>query len=444
MVRNLGRVRRQSWRVGSFALGLVMRAETRLTFVVFGGLLVLSSSSDLSPLKIGYLAGVGLCLIGALWGCYARGAFNRTPVRRLLITSLAAVILFCLTVIVAAAHGSPFRLWLRDVAPFMLFASVPILAIDASQSISQRVLTVLFIAAAAAASGALILELLSRREIIAFSRVIGLPSPMLPIAIGSYAASMAFQRKRWLWWAALGTVMLSELTLAGSRSGLAALLVPVTVMALSQRPQFSVWQRAFQIAGLALLLIVMVEVGLTLAGLHTFSLTTRVLGVFHGVGLQNQSLWDRKEESRLALVTWLQNPIVGTGPGHIFVWFRSGSGMRVQEFNIDTGISFLSKFGALGLVILAMVGAGYKQTVRACLSLSSARTVGIALIAYAIVAAALLISLDPIEDKGFSFGLIFVLALAIKAIHADRQDTISSHDRLPVPDRTVADVTSGP
>jgi O-antigen ligase len=124
------------------------------------------------------------------------------------------------------------------------------------------------------------------------------------------------------------------------------------------------------------------------------------------------SLRERLTQSGLAWELFVSEPIFGTGLGYAVDWVDE-SGLAHHAFNTDTPLSFASKFGVVGLGILLFVlfvGAGF---VRGIYRTSGWSVALVALLMFLSVGVAYSLLAVPMEDKGFSFGLILLVALSL-------------------------------
>src|SRR5688500_13908512 len=146
---------------------LALGGAVRVAFVIFGAMLVLQSSEVLDLTKVAYLAGGALCLIGALGALWYRRASSVVELALpWLIASAALVAMVAVSFAVARANGTPIIDWLRDVAAYALFASVPIFALDAQSALPRRVMIVMLVAVGLLGGLSWAVEWLERRNII--------------------------------------------------------------------------------------------------------------------------------------------------------------------------------------------------------------------------------------------------------------------------------------
>jgi O-antigen ligase len=124
------------------------------------------------------------------------------------------------------------------------------------------------------------------------------------------------------------------------------------------------------------------------------------------------SLRERLTQSSLAWQLFIREPIFGTGPGYAVDWVDE-SGKEHHTFNTDSPLSFASKFGLLGLAALLVVLLLGAKLIQAIHRVSGWTPPLVALLMYLSVGAAYATLAVPMEDKGFSFGLIILVALSL-------------------------------
>jgi len=396
--------------------GLLINDRLRMAFVVFGGLLTLQTSQEVTSIKLIYLAGVCVALAGATLQVLRFESEVTVPLLRpLLAGSLLFLLLIAGSFFIALAHDTDPTAWLRDSAPYFLFASVPIFALDLSQSRHRGSLVLMFVLAGVLSAMSFTVSWLDRRHIaeLAFTRLV-LPSLLLPLATWCYAvAKVVYGKGNQLGWIAIVLLVPALLLATGGRSGLVLLAAPVGMVLASKG-------RAVKRSLRLLLLIVA-------AGLCAFLL---VWGIGELTGPESQviaarftsisqvlvsperdpSYLERVSEASAAWNAFAGEPFFGTGPGHAFIWHSSG--LVISSFNIDNAISFPAKFGAIGLAVLLVIAVGYASFVRR-LSRSGVESAKLALVGFLAILLAYLPLAAPFEDKGFSFALLFLLVLGL-------------------------------
>src|SRR5207249_12173996 len=129
----------------------------------------------------------------------------------------------------------------------------------------------------------------------------------------------------------------------------------------------------------------------------------------------DQSAKERLAQGRLAWHEFKTARFAGVGPGHAFQW-RDNAGLVREGFNIDTPLAFVAKFGLLGIGTLFFVAVQIFAFIRSLRGSSAAAKIAkSALVGYVSFAAAWSLLGAPFEDKGFSFGLLFLVLIALRS-----------------------------
>jgi O-antigen ligase len=131
---------------------------------------------------------------------------------------------------------------------------------------------------------------------------------------------------------------------------------------------------------------------------------------------KDPSFADRAAQTSAAWQTFLEHPLLGAGPGHVLHWIGA-YGQKRQDFVVDSGVSFPEKFGLLGIVVLLIEGVAVVAFLRRLFrSPAGPGSVAIqSLTGYLVLAVAMFILYVPLEDKGLSFGLLFLVALSARS-----------------------------
>jgi hypothetical protein len=399
-------------------LALLVSGPARIVFVVFGGLLALQSSQSLSAIKVAYLAGVGVALVAALAQRRRADAAAVAQLNPLLRMSGLFFALILVSAVPAFAKGTPPTAWLRDVAPYLLFAAVPILALDVGATTSRTLLVRLFAVAGILASISFMVEWLDRRHFanLHVSRIV-LPSGALATALFCYAVSRVLHGSRGrIPWFALSVFLVSIELVTGTRSSL-VVLASLPVIALGARratPKRLRRLLAFVVV-FAAAVSISAQVVAKLAGADTGPAVQRLESIFQpgATFTSDASFRERKIQTHRAWADFRSDPVFGAGPGHTFIWLDQ-FGKRHDSFTIDSPLAFLAKFGLLGLaVLLAAAGSVVVFLRRFAMTSPEASVLRAALMGYAAVWLVFLPLGLPFEDKGFGLGLLFLLALAV-------------------------------
>ncbi len=206
----------------------------RATIVLFGAMAVLQSSQDLDAVKLAYLGAAALAVGGSVGTVYRERSDPLVAFARpWLVASLVVAGIIAGSLPVALLHGTAFSTWLRDAAAYALVVAAPWVALDLAWSVTARTTTALIVLAGGLATLSYAIVWVQRRGItdVAIDRLV-LPSFMLATALFAVtvARSVSHEHRRY-WWAALASVTIALLLLAGTRTTLAILIVPLAVMA---------------------------------------------------------------------------------------------------------------------------------------------------------------------------------------------------------------------
>jgi O-antigen ligase len=259
-----------------------------------------------------------------------------------------------------------------------------------------------------------------------FSRF-ALSSFLFPAALFAYAAAAALhekrQRTRWL---ALGALVFALLVVTGTRSTLILAAAPLAA-AIAARRHLSV--RVFRLILLAPALILVIAVAAvsvvqaTNASTHIIS---KRISILKSSGTSSDgSYLDRQAQTHAASEVFHAHSIFGAGPGTYFTWRRSGAGKRTN-FILDSPMDFPAKFGVVGLAILVFLIFEYGGFLRQALRFNHPRTETLALVAYIAMTTLNSFLTNPFEDKGWTLGLIVLLALAFRTSGLRAYDGVGS------------------
>jgi hypothetical protein len=382
----------------------------RFSFLVFGGLFTLQTSQQLTDPKLFYLLGTALALGLAL---AAIGRSASTPayvmLRPLLWLSAVLGAVLVVSLPVALAHQTPVSTWVRDAAPYVLFASVPVFALDVSTSRFRHWLPALFLIAGLLTAASLSVGELNRRRLVESSLVplLVLPSFFLPAALFSYGMGRLMTRgTNRTWWVVTMTLIAALLLLTGSRSTLLLVLPAVAVLVL-YRPTIRLNRRSAVVAARSIALVLLF---LAIIAFFTRTSPSGLIGRFGSIETlvtrpqSDKSLDVRLFESNQAWQVFLKNPLLGAGHGPIF--------------NIDSGLAVPAKFGivgtaAFGFALLYLVWFGVRFRLRGPPIMTAAMT---AVAGIALLSLAWFFLGSPFEEKGLGFGLLFLLAIASASI----------------------------
>jgi hypothetical protein len=409
--------------IAALAAALLMTdGRARTIFVVFGGLLILQRGEGLDMTKFAFFAGAGVSFAGAFLNVRR---MHPTPIyqlaRPLLAVSVAFFALGAVSLAIAHTNGIGLVAWLRDAVPYLLFASAPIFALDAQTSFGRKGLVALLVIAGTMAALLFGLGWLERRHVSNLGLgSLGLASVIMPAALFSLAMSAALQadvrRPRWL---ILAGVILALLVMTGTRTTFVLLVAPLAI-ALGARPKLVTRSMRLAVLGpvtlTATLLFGVAFIGISGADTEMLQKRIEILKET-GDTSGDASYNERREQTEIAWDRFESAPIVGAGPGTTFEW-KTQNGIPVSSSLLDTPLVFPAKFGLLGLAVCAFVLAKYWSFLRRLRRLEDVGIGQLALTGYLAVVLAITPLVLPFDDKGFSFGLILVLALALQEARA--------------------------
>ena len=411
---------------------LIVDPRARIGLVLFGGLFLLQTTAGLDAKKLAFLAGAGVAVLGAFINVQRlRGTASYRLARPLIGASLVVTALVAISLPVAHTNGVPDNQWLRDVAPYLLFASAPILAIDAQAAIGTKKLVRLLVFVGTLGAVAFAVQWLTRRGIahLPISRIAA-ATLFVPAALFAYAMSSALQRSaRRTHWLLIAGCVFALVIVTSNRSTLALVVVPVAI-AFGARRQLT--PRAMRLLVLAPLAAVL-ALALALSVIVTIGADPTVLekrlAIFHSTGNAetDASYKDRLTEAGVAWDTFKENPVAGAGPGTQFEWKPQGLPIRSSSI-LDTPATFPAKFGLLGFAAALLVVANYWSFIKSLGRRGPPTVAGLALVGYLAVTALLAVLENPLEDKGLSFGLMLLLALVFR--EAAEARTLSERDAL--------------
>ena len=398
-------------------------------------MVALQSSQGLDATKVIYLLGTALSLAGALaalW--YARNTEAVRPAIPWLVASATLAALLAVSFVIARVNGTAATDWLRDIAGYALFASVPVFALDGQASASRRLLVGMLVVAGILGGLSWATEWLHRRQIVElpFTRVL-FPSPQIPTILYLFAMASAIRVGRTGWrWAVLAGVILGLFLVTGTRSSLLILAGPLVMAVIAGRsrlPAAVAWGVVHAVVAIAVVAAFQVAVSMPSPGTVPSEPTASPPAVaatpgpavigdrFGGLGTvisnpgADPSLRERAAQYEAAWLLFASSPLLGVGPGHPIEWTRV-SGEQWSAFTADTPLVLGAKFGLLGLLAFVPLVWAYGDTLRRLHPLSSQTVVGLALAGYAATAIVGVPLGFLIEDKGTSLGLILLLALA--------------------------------
>lgn len=397
---------------------LLASPKFRLVFVIFGGLATLQTSEGLTLPKIGYLVGVCLILGMAVHESNSRKIFRlEQEFKRVANTFRVFSIAVACSALVAAINGVTVGNILRDAAPYLLFAFTPILALHFYANMRPKVIQLIFILAGLLGSVSFAAEWLSRRNLIDMNiERFMLPSLLLPAAMFCYAVSAALlSRRNRALWTLLVTISGSLLLITGTRS---ALLLLTVVPFVALWTQGSKIKKIGKLIGLSCIgIVLVVSSTLLLANVidvNVSRVTERFLSIGDAVQSpgSDYSYSERVIQTRIAWSAFVASPAFGSGLGQTFEW-QSPWRASATSFNIDSPLVFPAKFGLLGVAAMTAIAIGLVAFMAKSKWDERLTVPHVASWAYLLFIGELMFLISPFEDKGLSFGLLFLFTLLL-------------------------------
>ena len=396
---------------------LLASAAFRLPFVILAGLATLQTSQNLSTVKVLYLVCTAVATLAATRNCILhRESIALRALKPILALDLVVAGLLATSAAVALANGSTPSGWLRDLAPYALFVAAPVLALDNHAS-DGRLTTDLLVVAGLLSAASFAIECENARLATPLPvKELVLPSGFLPLAMASYAFSSALQaRNKRVAWSGAGILAYLLLLLPGVRSALVH-LVAIPAILLST-PVRNIRRTAigFMLAGGAISVGVLGLLLLHQSGVIRNAPTYRFLSLLQVAAnpLSDASARSRVLQSGMAWQAFVSHPVAGIGLGHLYQW-RDEFGVFHSTTTLDTPLLLLARFGSIGMVVSIAVAAVYVAFAARLRQYQSTTVPRSALIGFITVAIVwLIVGGPPMEDKGFSFGLMLLLTLAL-------------------------------
>jgi len=400
-------------------LALLQSATARMLFVVVGGMGVLQSSPSLDAAKLVYFTGVGVA-VGAAW--MNRAALRSQEgrlLRPLVEASGLATAFLTLTIVVAYAHGTSLESWLRDAAPYFLIASVPVLAVDvASSRTAPRLILPLFVAVGLLSGLSFATEWLTRRGLseLPLERLL-LPTGAPAAALFCYSTSKVFYSRKFpVSWGAVVLLLPGLALLTATRSTLVWFVGPLAILA---RQRGLMTRASLRVVIVAVIAVIAVQqVGSAVSGTVDVDRVTARLTQVASLPAQlesDQSYVERRAETTAAWDAFWGNVAFGTGPGAVIEW-SVASHANTESFNVDTGLSYLAKFGIVGAAVAVIFVIGFARAWRSLRLPAGCAAVSDAVVGFGVIILMRLPLANPLEDKGVSFAILLLLALALSGV----------------------------
>jgi hypothetical protein len=402
--------------VGAIMLSvpLLLSPLARLVFVVAGAMVVLNVSDSLSLSKIGYLLGCGVVVAIAIHRLPSlRGSEAYADVRSLLHVSFFFSAFVALEIAFALSAGAGSSGVLRESAAYLLFAAVPLLALDARSSSRSQLIGPIFVVTALAGTLSYAVDFVTYRGLAQLPVDRIALAGALPAAMFCYlSAGFLIGRRRTLWAVAAG-VVLALFVVTANRSGAVVLVGPLAISLVGGPGR---WKRAMRLVVVGALVAASAGLAIGLIG-RTFDIDTSYLSrryesLLHPSDLTSEpSVNVRLAQSRIAWDVFRSHVIFGVGPGYEFVWHDPLTLLPESSPYVDSPLLFPAKFGVLGIVFLLSFVIAYGSVL---VRLNRSPTVyRAAALAFAATQLAWAFVGSPVSDKGTALGLLMLLALSL-------------------------------
>jgi hypothetical protein len=393
---------------------LFVSSGARLVFVVVGGITVLNVSEGLTTSKVVYLVGCCVAVVAVL---LRLGELRQTSAYALLRPLLQVSFAFAAFIVLATGAsivaGNSASGAVRDSAAYLLFACIPVLALDSRISTHPRLLIGLFVLVGVLGSVSFALQWISRRGLTQQQSIDRLAlSGMIPGAVLCLLTAAVLLRRRRLLSAAGVGVVAALVLITGNRGGLLLFLGPLTVIGVGTRG--SGWLRIALIGPLAVA-VTYLSFGYLVSAydIDRSALTARYASLTRPSDLAgDQSLRIRLVETRAARAVFESHLLIGAGPGYLFTWTDPLTGIGRSYSYIDSPLQYPAKFGIVGLLLLGTLAFKMAGLLRA--SMRAPDIYRVALVGFSVsVLVSAIVQRSPIDDKGLSMSLLLLFTLSL-------------------------------
>jgi len=426
------------WLIGALVLPLaawLLRSPTlRFSAVLVGALAVFQSSDALSLGKLAYFSLFAACFVTSLVRVLPRLREDHWAPFRLLPWASALFGTYLVsTLYISTTSGTQPVDWLRDIVPYLLLSTMPIIALDAGMSMRHETAVRLTAIVGFLAVVGFTITFLTRRDFstlpVARLLLASLTLCLVPFSYSLVRGLLGPNRIRWLQFCVSVVVLLLS---TGTRTVAVFAVAILAVIGDPEKSRASVKQVIGVAAVIGAAGAVMLPLVTTVLVSDPGAALSRITGTLSLSTNQDRSYLQRQRAYDLARETWSQHPLVGIGPGHRFPTV-SEFGTQGGGYYLDTPLLTPAKFGLLGTAAIAayLIAMGWViLQVRRSSGYSLPNTVARA---SAWVFVALLPFGQFLEDKGFSLGLGLLLLLVI-TWHGQRSRSawVPDHTHSPV------------
>ena len=410
---------------------LLVSPRARVVLMALGPIVFFGGTADFTAPKQLFLLAAATAFAGSfLRSRNLHDTFEYRTLWPLFVASTAFFALAGLSFVVAHIGATGLKPWLRDISPYLLFATAPYFALDAATTLTARRLRILLACAGLLGAVAFAVTWSNNRGLTHLPVTwVGFPSVLLPSALASYAIAAALQgRRRTGVWIVLAATCFSLLASTGTRSALVLLASPVAIVFAAPRNLF---RRVFRLS-LGLPLAALAVVGLVASVVALSNANTTVLrdrlATLHQSGSQvDRSYLDRISQSRASLAAFHSAPLVGTGPGVPIEWHNSFGKLKSTP-TVDSPFGYIAKFGLAGLAPLIVLLGSYVAFVRRLARIPAELTARLALVGFGVVVVLWSILNVAFEDKGFPVGFMLLIAIAAVELRDARAKLFAAQD----------------
>ena len=334
---------------------IARRPLLRLLVFVGGAMVVLQSSAGVSAPKLGYFALVLLCFGISLSRLRLLKQSMWWPAFRLPL--LGAAVLFVLIGLVAVGSlvsGADSAQVARDSLTYVLIAVAPVIGLDAASVSTSRGAGVSTVILAGIASVGFATFWLAERQVstIGVDRIV--LSSMMLSGIGAIAGLVKGLTPRLnLPWLAFGIFCLCCVLVTGTRTGLILLIALLGAVGARRKYRIPIVPLASGLVGIALVVYMLLPIiSAQVASATFFQARLETLSnVFAGGVSADASGEIRQRAYEYALEIWGKNPLFGVGFGYSFP--NPNPSLGDADFQLDTPILYLAKFGLIGTIVIA-------------------------------------------------------------------------------------------
>lgn len=447
-----------SWRLTGAALVfapmlLFLRgAVGRLLVVSAGALLALggSASSALDLPKLAYSASVGATALLPLMQrrrAVARRAGDRRHYSNVMSASWWAGGALAASSFAGLMRGNRPLDILRDLSPYLLIVLTAAIVLDTASHVRPKTTERILLAVGISGAVQYFLYFSFVRGVSSIGASGLLASTSLCVMLFCYAVARALtttrKRGRWIF---IGLTTLTLGILTGNRSMLSLVIaIPTCVWLLRSSPGGTVRPLVRSLGSVLLVLPILVFASLAVGpSIDTRTAFSRVLG---GVQSLVSSDWrydssgeERSAQTRQAIQTFSNAPLLGAGPGHIFRVERPTSGTTTEGFSMDTLFVVPAKFGVFGSVALFLLVTSWVGLARRDWRRNGLTHWHAAFVSFLVVQATAALVNPVVEDKAFGVAAILLLGgmLAHSNEHVPRKRvSLDSPDQLQPADETL-------